>query len=122
MLIQSKIKDGIALDGNHKLEERHLASSTLWVSAIVSLEINTVVSAFISAVILQYLQVLMWKIYSMHSKPVKDAFGFIVNYLIRVKLDLGTLNRQMSATLPFVLMPTKVSFIYTLSDVLKKKF
>lgn len=29
MLIQSKMKDGIALDGNHKLEERHLASSTL---------------------------------------------------------------------------------------------
>lgn len=72
MLIQSKMKDGIALDGNHKLEERHLASSTF-----------------------------------VHSKPVKDAFGFIVNYLIRVKLDLGTLNGQMSATLPFVLMPMK---------------
>jgi len=43
------------------------------------------------------------------SSDVRDSFGIIVSYAVKVKLYLGALGGELTAELPFILMRPKPS-------------
>ena len=61
---------------------------------------------------------------SLHFYPVKEAFGIVVNYTIRVKLYAGSLNTVVIAALPIVIMPcqSEAHFHFSTTFVFSSNF
>lgn len=50
----------------------------------------------------------MFIFFRLASPDVRDAFGIVVSYSVKVKLYLGALGGEVVAELPFILMHPKV--------------